>query len=215
MRKLFIGVAAVALLALLAVPVMAVEPNPWSDSCDVDVEITIPEMAELWSNLGTGQERNAAAPPTLTVTNAGGIIPAEGIAQDTLNHLSNIAVTVSVELEGATPIPEWTRFHVLVAPSNRGSYNCVFAWGGAAGATFMLGSWSITNVNADAVITWDRRDSGTGYVGIQPDVPQVAFTGSATTNSVAHLVDYAVDAIHGMPTAGSSTPTVMWTIAPS
>lgn len=216
MRKLFIGIAAVALLALFALPVMAdVEANPWDDCCDVQVLITIPQMAELWSNLGTAQERQSASPAGVKVTNAGGIIPAEGIAEDTLTHLSNIGVDVSVELSSSpNHIPEWTRFHVIVAPSNRGSYNCVFAWGGDAGATFSLGSISITNVNAANIITWDRR-AGTTYVGNLPDTAYDAFSGSATTNSVGHLVDYAVDAIHGMPATGSMTPTVIWTIAPS
>lgn len=206
MRKLFIGIAAVALLALLTLPVMAVEANPWSDCSDVQVEITIPEMAELWSSLGTGQERNDNLPAQVKVTNAGGIIPQEGIAEDTLTHCSNINVTVSVTLQDG--IPPWTRFHVIVAPSNRESYNCVWAL-----PEGYYGTHLIENVVADEVITWDRRSDA--YSGNQLGAVIEAFTGSAGTASVAHQVDYAVDAIMGMPSVGSKTPTVIWTIAPS
>ncbi|MBA7475852.1 hypothetical protein ES707_11226 [subsurface metagenome] len=209
MRKLLIGITAVAMLALLALPVMAVlEPNPWQGCCDVKVEIVIPEMAELWSDLGDAQERHSALAKPVKITNAGGIIPSEGIYQDTLKHISNINVAVSVALLGG--IPPWTRFHVIVGPANRGAYNCVFAWGGIAGATFLLGAIPITNVDADKVITWDRRSDA--YIGSELGTAYDAFTGVATTQIVPHAVDYAVDAINGMPIVGSRTPTVMWTI---
>jgi len=211
MRKLVIGIAVVALLALLALPVMAAPgPNPWDGCCDVDVTITIPEIAELWSHLGTGQERSLTPAPIVTVTNAGGIIPQTGIAEDKLWHCSNIPVTVWVTLESTPGIPPWTRFHVIVGVTNRGDYNCVGAWpNGAHGANY-----TIVNATAtDSTITWDR--GATTYSGKQPDFAYVAFDGSAGPDMVPHLVDYAVDAINGMPAVGSSTPTVMWTIAPS
>ena len=64
MKKL----ALMAVVALVATPVMAV--NPYADCTDVDVTVNIDALTELWSNMGTGQERQGNPAPVLQITNA-------------------------------------------------------------------------------------------------------------------------------------------------
>ena len=195
--------AIVGLMAVLAAPGLAQTlTNPWADCTDIGFSITIPPMIELWSSLGTAQQRSGAEAVALTVTNIGGFIPTGGIAQDAICYLGNtVPIDVSVQLDG--DIPEQTRFHVIIAPTNRGSYNSVFA--GLAGQV---------DVAATKVITWDRR-AGSTYVGNLLGTPIAAFSGVASVDAQSVLVDYAVDAIHGMPANGAvATPTVLWTLAP-
>jgi hypothetical protein len=174
--------------------------NPWAtDGAQVGVNIEVGALGEVWSAMGTAQIRNSVAPPTLTITNAGGTIPAAGIANDTVYHYANVNYQVSVDISGN--IPDWTRFHVLWGVANRGSYNSVFA--GLAGQT---------NVSAATVVTY-RRDGG-GYIGNQPGTPVVVQTGIPSTAANSTLVDYAVDAINGLPPVTAATPiTLTYTIA--
>ena len=197
--------AIVGLLAVLAAPGLA-QPlaNPWADCTDIGFNITIPPMIELWSTIGTNQQRNSAPAVALTVTNAGGTIPAGGKAEDAIAYLGNtVPIDVSVQLDG--DIPVWTRFHVIIAPTNRPLYNSVFA--GLAGQVDV-----VVDAGMGKVITWDRRD--TGHVGNVLSTPYAAFSGIASAASQSVDVDYAVDAIHGMPANGAvATPTVLWTLA--
>lgn len=202
LKKFAVGIAALAAVGF-AGSAMAQISNPWTnDGAEVGVEIEVGALGEVWSTMGTDQARNGAAAPTLAITNAGGTIPPTGIATDTLNHYANVNYQVSVGLNG--DIPEFTRFHVLVGVTNRGAYNAVGA--GLPGQTDAV---------AATTITWDRRDSGTGYVGNGVNGPSYsALTGTASTTSNATMVDYAADAIHGLPPLTSATPVeVVWTIA--
>jgi len=203
MRSVKMLCAGLLALALMAAPAFA-DPltNPWADDgAQVGVTITVGQLGEVWSSIGTGQARSADPNASLSITNAGGFIPAAGIAEDSLYHYANVAYQVSVHIVG--DIPEWSRFHVLVGVNNRGDYNSVFA--GLPGQT---------DVAADKVITWDRRDAGTGYLGGNvPGTPVAALTGAVSTAANTTLVDYAADAIHGLPPVGDKDVTVVWTIA--
>ena len=203
MKKLVAGLAVLAVLA--GAPAFAA--NPHNDCCDVDVTVKIDAITELWSSLGTAQERQSAAPPVLNVTNASGVIPASGKAQDTMAVCANVDTDISVAILGGTNIPTGTRFHVIVAPTNRATYNCVGAWTNGQ----VISGVTIENVVAAKVITWDRRASG--YVGTAPGTSVPAYSGTTAINAVSTAVDYAADAIHEMPAIQEVTPTVMWTIA--
>ena len=193
MKKLLIALTAIALLGLMA---FAGDPNPWAGDGDtVAFGVLVPNITELWSNIGTGQARNGAPAVVLEITNAGGVIPATGKASDVLNHISNVPVQIYVTLQG--DIPVYTRFHVIIEPTN--AYDCM-PWG--------MGT---TPCAATTIITWDRRDPA--YVGNALNVEIAAFTGIVTTGIIPHNVDYAVDAIHGMPAKGTTNTTVLWTIA--
>jgi hypothetical protein len=210
MKKLLVGVAGLATICF-AGSAMAAGPlaNPWvNDGAEVGVQIEVGEIGEVFTTRGTNQARNGELLPELQITNAGGTIPPAGIAIDTLWHMANVNYQVSVELDtnnmGLTDIPEWSRFHVLVGVANRGSYNAVFA--GLPGQV---------DVVADQVITWDRRDSTTGYLGNQPNVPIPLTTllSTPSTSLRTTAVDYAADAINGLPPIGASTVELVYTIA--
>ena len=199
MKKLIAILAAVSMVMMFGTTAFA--DNPWAgDGDSVDITILIPPITEVWSDIGTGQARDSDSAPVLFITNAGGTIPAAGIAQDTVNVHANVLVNVSVELNGA--IPEATRFHVLINPQNRGVYDSVFA--GLPGQT---------DVVADVVLSWSYRSSAWDTDGYQaPNTPIPAFT--AGLGYIGKPVDYAVDAIFAMPSEGhTSTPTIIWTIA--
>ena len=201
--KTLLGI--VAVVALLALPGQAVDlnaSNPWQNCTDVSFSITIPPMIELWSTIGTAQQRDSAPAVALTVTNAGGLIPAGGKAQDAITYLGNtVPIDVSVELNG--DIPVWTRFHVIIDPTtNKDTYTSVGAGTGGA----------YINVTATKVVTWDRRD--TGYLGNTLGMAYPAFSGIASVLPLSVRVDYAVDAINGMPTSGATAaPVVLWTLS--
>jgi hypothetical protein len=201
MRFYMSMLAGLAALGLMAAPTMAQQlTNPWSgDGAEVKITIDVPAIGEVWSSIGSGQARNNNPNVVLQITNAGGFIPAAGIAEDTVYANSNVNYEVSVELDG--DIPAWTRFHVLVGVQNRGAYNSVFA--GLPGQT---------DVDAATVITFDRRD--TGFVGANtPGNAIPAFTGVAGSSATPTLVDYAADAIHGMPAISDMDIELIWTIA--
>ena len=198
--KTLLGIMAIAVVALMAVPALAA--NPWADCTDVAFNITIPPMVELWSTIGTAQQRDSAPAVALTVTNAGGLIPVGGKAQDAITYLGNtVPINVSVQLNG--DIPVWTRFHVIIDPTtNKDTYTSVGAGTGGA----------YINVTATKVVTWDRRD--TGYLGNTLGMAYPAFSGIASVLPLSVRVDYAVDAINGMPTSGATAaPVVLWTLS--
>jgi len=204
MRKLGILVIAMLLVVSMSVGVMALT-NPWVDDGDtVDVNLNVPPMGEVYSSIGTGQARNDDPAINLKVTNAGGVIPQEGIAEDTLNHYSNVSYNVFVEIDG--DIPNYSRFHVIVNPQN--DYSSITS-NIAAGHN---------PVQADKVITWDRRVGGQygqgGYGANAPGDTIKAFSGSPSINSHQTNVDYAMDAIMGIPPENSDKNIdVIWTIA--
>jgi hypothetical protein len=200
LKQLLAGVAGVAAVAF-AGSAMAQIVNPWDDEAQVGVNINVGQLGEVWSNLGTDQYRNNVPAPTLQITNAGGTIPASGIAEDTINHFANVNYQVSVELDSGN-IPEFSRFHVLVGIQNRGAYDAVGA--GLPGQTDAV---------ANTIITFDRRDSATGYIGNQPGTAYPALNGTPSTSSNATQVDYAVDAIHGLPPQAGTSIELLWTIA--
>lgn len=196
--------AVVSLGTITSVQAQQTLPNPWAgDGAEVDININVGQIGEVWSSVGTGQARNGDTPLVLEITNAAGNIPAEGRELDTLNHYANVNYDVYVDL-GNGDIPEFSRFHVLVDVSNSGSYDAV-AGGGSAGATEAL---------AANVITWDRRDSGTGYVGgNNPSTPVLALSDSMSNLPNQTNIEYAADAIHGLPSQASADFDVVWTIA--
>lgn len=194
MKKVLVALTIVALLGLVAFA----DTNPWEDDGDtVAFEVVIPNITEVWSTIGSGQARSSALDVELEITNAGGVIPASGKAHDTISHLSNVPVKVFVTLVGN--IPAWSRFHVIVGITNENDYDSVATWAGR------------TQPAADKIITWDRR--ATAYTGNQPSIEIEAFTGLATTASIQHKVDYAVDAINGLPPLGDASVEIIWTIA--
>ncbi len=210
MKKLIAILAAISMVMMFGTTVLAV--NPWENDGDrVDVEIDVAAITELWSNLGTGQARSGTPAPVLDITNAGGIIPATGKVTDGINVNSNVNTDISVEILVTTDIPTGTRFHVIIAPTNSATYNCVGAWGEGA----VVGGVIVENVTVAAggkVITWDRRAAG--YEGFNvPGYTIAAFSGTAAINSVPTVVDYAADSIHEMPAIQNETPTILWTIA--
>ena len=202
-RKLSVSFAALAAMGIAGAASAQTLNNPWTgDGAEVDVEIVVGEIGEVWSSVGTGQARDGDPALTLEITNAGGNVPPEGIASDTLNHYANVAYDVLVDIDG--DIPEWSRFHVLAGINNQGSYDAV-AGGGTGGNT---------QADADNTITWDRRDAGTGYIGTQPGTPVNVLSGAASNSANSTAVDYAADAIHGLPALTTGTPIeVIYTIA--
>jgi hypothetical protein len=202
LKQLLAGVAGVAAVAFAgSAMAQTTIDNPWDNEAQVGVNINVGQLGEVWSNLGTAQYRNSVPAPTLQITNAGGTIPASGIAEDTINHFANVNYQVSVQLASGN-IPEFSRFHVLVGIQNRGLYNAVGA-----------GLPNQVDAIADTTITFDRRDSATGYIGNQPATAYQALTDTPSTSSKATLVDYAVDAIHGLPAQGGTNVELLWTIA--
>ena len=203
-RKTSLSLAALAAMGIAGAASAQQLTNPWAgDGAEVDVEIIVGAIGEVYSAIGTDQARNSAPAVGLEITNAAGNVPSAGIAEDTLFTLANVNHEVSVELDG--DIPEMSRFHIVVNPSNRGSYDAV-AGGGSAGATQAAG---------DQIITWDRRDAVTGYlVGAnEPNSPVAVLTGTPVLNAVATPVDYVADAIHGLPPVGSDPIELIYTIA--
>ncbi len=207
MKKLIAILAAVGMVMMFGTA--AFTANPWENDGDrLDVVIDVAAITEVWSNLGSGQKRSGDPAPVLSITNAGGIIPANGKAHDTVKVASNINTNISVEILLNTDIPTGTRFHVIIAPTNPTTYNCVFAWTEG----LLRDGVTIENVVAATVITWDRRASG--YQGTNvPGYTVAAFSGTFGSNAVSTLVDYAADAIHEMPAVDTVTPTILWTIA--
>lgn len=193
--------AVVSLGAVSSVQAQTPLANPWEGDGDtVGIEVNVGAIGEVYSDVGSGQARNGDPDLTLDITNAGGVIPPEGIENDTVTHLSNVDYQVYVNLDG--DIPEFSRFHVLVGVGNRGSYSSVLG-GNIQGGT---------EATADTIITWDRRDPA--YAGANvPQTPVLALSNSANTSGTPTLVDYAADAIHGMPSTGNTPFDVVWTIA--
>lgn len=196
--------AIVSLGAITSVQAQTQLTNPWSgDGAEVDININVGQIGEVWSSVGTGQEREGDSPLVLEITNGAGNIPAEGRKLDVLNHYANVDYEIYVDL-GDGDIPEFSRFHVLVDVSNSNSYDAV-AGGGSAGATEAL---------AANTITWDRRDSGTGYLGgNNPGTPVLALTDSMSNLPKQTNIEYAADAIHGLPSQSVTDFDVVWTIA--
>lgn len=199
MRSLVI---AAAITAAFATQAMASTPivNPWVNDGDAaDLNIQVGTIGEVWSALGTAQDRSSAPRENLIITNAAGLIPAGGKYLDTVSHFANINYEVSATLSGN--IPEWTRFHVLVNISNFAAFGDVFS--NAAG----------TDPLVTQTITWDRRSPA--YVGNQPNVAYVALSGTYSATATNTPVAYAADAIHGLPAANlpGNPITVTWTIA--
>lgn len=202
-KKFSISAVALAAVGFAGAASAQTLTNPWAgDGGEVDVEIVVGQIGEVFSSVGTGQDRNNDPALPLEITNAGGNIPPSGIAIDTLFHFANVDYDVLVDING--DIPEFSRFHILAGIQNRGSYDAV-AGGGTAGATQAV---------ADNVVTYDRRAASTGYIGNQPGTPITLLSGTAANSLQTTLVDYAADAIHGLPavTAGTATE-VIYTIA--
>lgn len=202
MNKL-LTIAAAAVLSVSGLALAGDLANPWAnDGAQVKLTVTVSPIAELWSTIGTNQSRNGAAPVALTVDNAGGRIAATGgKVSDTISYLSNVAIQAKVSLQGN--IPEWTRLHIIVKPTN--AYNCApdvdHSFAGSVPAI------------ADKVITW-RHQGGSTYAGYQPGDAVQAFTGAASTASTQVPVDYAMDSVDGMPALNSGMDsTIVWTIA--
>lgn len=193
--------AVVSLGAVAGVQAQAIS-NPWTgDGAEVDININVGELGEVWSNVGTGQARDGDAALVLEITNAAGNVPPSGIAQDTLNHFANVNYEVYVDLDG--DIPEWSRFHVLVNPSNSGAYDAV-AGGGSAGATQAM---------ADTIVTWDLRGANDYQGANVPGVPVLALSDVAVPNANQTPIEYVADAIHGLPSNTTTDFDVVWTIA--
>lgn len=175
--------------------------NPWANEATPEVKIEVNPIGEVWSDLGTNQYRNHAAIPNLRITNAAGIIPAAGKAADTVSHFANVDYVVSVDLGTTNSIPNWTRFHILWNISNRAAYTSVGA--GFPGAIEAV---------ASTIVTY-RRDAG-GYIGTTPGTPVAVQSAGASASATPTPVDYAADAIHGLPSVGTSLPIeVIYTIA--
>ena len=203
LKKITVGVSALAMTAFAGSAMAQNLNNPWAgDGAEVDVQINVGQIGEVWSSIGTGQARFGNPAVGLEITNAAGNVPPAGIAEDTLFHYANVNYEVLVELDG--DIPEMSRFHMVVGVSNRGSYNAV-SGGGSAGATQAAG---------DTIIMWDRRDAGTGYVGANvPNSPVTVLSGNSALNANGTAVDYVADAIHGLPPVSNDPIQLIYTIA--
>jgi hypothetical protein len=188
LRKVSVGLAGLAAMGLAGQAMAAPIDNPWTnDGAEVELNVQVGTIGEVWSAKGTNQARHGHAPVDLIVTNAGGFIPLGGRYEDTVFHFANVDYEVSVDISGT--IPDWTRLHVVVGPTNRGVYDCVNV------AVCLVGQ---TNVIAGQIITW-RRDTG-GYLGNQPGTPVATImAGPYSASATATDVDYAADAIHGLP----------------
>jgi hypothetical protein len=203
MQKLLVGVAGLAMVAF-AGSAMAADINPWTEEAQPDVNILVGSIAEVWSTLGNDQVRNSAPTPNLQITNAGGKILANGKYHDTLNHWANVNYTVSVALDAAG-IPNETRLHVIVKPTNAATYNCV------APCLNFAGNVPVT---ASQVITWSR--TGNAYQGgNSPGVETVitGINGAPTFSILSDAVDYAADAINALPPTGSQVTELIYTIS--
>jgi len=201
MRKLIL--ISLSALMVFSFSGIVLATNPHQNNCDVGVDVNIPHVTELYSTVGTNQDRHSASNPIIEVTNAYGKIPSSGRTSDTINYLTNgTSIEVSVELD--LTIPNFSRFHVIVNPSNPSAYNMV--------TSTMPGGGGV-QVNADKVITWDKR-GGSSWGGSNTlNSPVVAFTGSSSTLPSTVDVHYAVDAIHGLPSQGTTSTSVTWTIS--
>jgi hypothetical protein len=178
--------------------------NPWEgDGAEVNININVGAIGEVWSTVGTNQARFSHPALELDIDNAGGFLAPTGIAWDTVSHFANVNYDVYTQISALSNIPEWTRFHILWGIQNRGAYNAVN--GNLVGQT---------NAIADTIVTYDRRDAGTGYIGNQPGTPVLVDSGTAGPTANSDLVDYAADAIHGLPpqTTGAAVE-VIYTIA--
>jgi hypothetical protein len=208
MRHITAGILGLAAIGL-AGTAWASTPiaNPWTnDGAEVNLNVQVGTIGEVWSAKGTDQARNGHPAVNLVVTNAGGFIPATGRYADTVYHFANVNYEVSVDLSGT--IPNWTQLHVIIAPTNRGTYNCAQL----LQANCLVGQ---TAVAASQIVTW-RRDTA-GYVlgNAIPGTPVVTMTGVYSASAVATDVDYAADAIYGLPPVNlpGNPVQIIWTIA--
>ena len=194
MKKLGILVMAMVMVFGLSLGAMAELDNPWTnDGAEVNVDIKVSALGEVWSSIGTGQARNGDSNITLDITNGAGQIPQAGRAEDTIGALANVDYNVNVDLEGT--IPDYSMFHILVGINNRGNYN---------------GVGQHTSADADTILTWDRRD---GSWHSNPNNP-LAFTGVGQATAKSVKVDYAAEARHGMPDMQTVDDLqVVWTIS--
>jgi len=202
MRNLLIGIVAVALLALFAVPTMA-DINPWAPGqTTVAVKVIVEEIAEVFTDTSLVE---------LKIENCGDNKGGANAVQRDIKYLSNVDFEVSAEIDA--DIQNWTQFHILINPTNS-------AW--------VL----MANSGADKTISWRLENTyqpgATG--GATPQVTvtaintsEVAFSGSAFTDGLAARsfasmpVQYFADARNAMPdpNLAGQTFNVVWTIAKS
>ena len=193
MGKFVILTMTMILLLGMSSGVMALD-NPWKDDgAEVNVTLSISQMGEVWSAIGTGQARDGDSALKLEIDNAAGILPSDGsgVAEDTLSHFANVDYNVLVDIAGE--IPENARFHVLLNPTNRGLYDEINSGGGT------------TVPIADGIFTF----TGTQTEGT--DI-KTLITNNASLTSNSTPVDYAMDAISGLPPVGDEDIEGIYTI---
>lgn len=202
MRKLFIGIAAVALLALFAVPTMA-DYDPWApDQTKVAVKVIVEEIAEVFTDTSL---------VTLKIENCGNNKGGINAVQRDIKYLSNVDFDVLVSIDG--DIPDWTQFHILINPTS---------------TTWLL----LANSGADKTINWRLENTyqPAASGGATPQVtvtaindPVAAFSGSAFTDGLTARsikivpVQYFADARNAIPDVNQTGVlfNVVWTIAHS
>jgi hypothetical protein len=200
MRKITAGLLAAAAMGFAA-PAMA-QTNPWHPGqTTVPITVTVQEMVELFTDV-------TAVP--LEIVDAGENQGAANAVSRVVNHLHNVDVDVSVEIDD--DIPDNSQFHVIIEPTNA-------AWTTSNG---------VTGPAAEKVVSWrreggvysaasggfDNQESATG-VGDQVIAFSRLANAPSTLGDPDAVVDiqYFADARNVMPATGAETFNVIWTIA--
>lgn len=200
MRKLVIGIAAVALLALFAMPAMG-DFDVWApDQTTVPVKVIVEEIAEVYTDTSL---------VTLTIENCGDNKGGANAVQRNIVYISNVAFQVSAKIDA--DIQRYTQFHILIDPTDdtwvlmadSGAAKTI-SWRRDEGGYIAADGGAPNQVSVLGVGIWEAAFSG------------VAFTnGEAARSSKSMPVQYFADARNFMPdlnVAGQDF-NVVWTIA--
>ncbi len=204
LRKVTVALAGLAMLGLAA-PAMAQAVNPWApDQTTVPVNINVGAIIELYTspNLLGGGTVN------LQIVDAGNNQGSVNAYPSVVNHLHNVDVHVTVEIDD--DIPDDTQFHILIEP---------------------VASW-VEPADADTqrTVSWRRQggvysaasggfDNQVSSGGVGPTFAVLAF--SATANApvtsgdpdAVKDIQYFADARNVLPAIGNESFHVIWTIS--